>query len=365
MYISNNSGHHHASLAIENAIHELSDDVETLNVNSFCYTNPILEKIINKAYLSIIKRKPEVWGYLYDNPKVVKKTRRLRESIHKYNSHKMQSLLDEFKPQAVICTQAFPCGIVADLKKTYGSNILLAGVLTDYAPHSYWIYDNVDMYFVPSEETKARLLLNGIPYEKIHLTGIPIDVKFKKIYDREKILNSLGLSRDIPVILVMGGSQGLGPIREIITMLDNSDINLQIIVATGSNKRLKRCLERRRSAFKKKIVILGYTENICELMDVSSLLISKPGGITISEALAKGLPILILKPIPGHEEMNTNQLLKHGVAVKLGRLQDVVTVARELLSNTPLLQNMRERARKFSRPSSASDIAKRVLERIM
>ena len=170
MYISKNSGHHHASLAIESALTQLSDDVEVKNVNSFLYTNPVLEKIITKTYMSVIKRKPEVWGYLYDNPKVIQRTQKLKAMIHRYSSTRMKSLLSEFMPKAVICTQAFPCGIIADFKNSYNDKLFLSGVLTDYAPHSYWLYDTVDMYFVPSEDTKTKLITNGISDKKIMST---------------------------------------------------------------------------------------------------------------------------------------------------------------------------------------------------
>jgi processive 1,2-diacylglycerol beta-glucosyltransferase len=364
MYISDNSGHHHASLAIEYAIHQLSPDVETLNVNSFHYTNPILEKVINQTYMSIIKRTPEVWGYLYDNPNIVRKSQKLRDAIHKYDSLKMKTLLEGFKPGAVICTQAFPCGIIADCKKTHDINVQLAGVLTDYAPHSYWLYDNVDMYFVPSEETKEKLISNGISSGKIWLSGIPIDPKFRKTCDKNAAAESVGLSLSEPIILIMGGSQGIGPVTEILKILNNSKVNFQIIVVAGNNKKLYRVLHKKASHLNKKTVVLGYTENIDELMEISSLIISKPGGITVSESLAKGLPVLIVKPIPGHEEMNTNHLVKHKVGIKVDRLQDVEVFVTELLRNPEALRNMRERAKAFSKPDSALDIARTVLERI-
>ena len=365
MYISKNSGHHHASLAIESAFRELSDNIETLNVDSFSYTNPILEQVINRTYMSVIRRTPGVWNYLYDNPDVVRKTQKLRESIHKYNSQKMKNLLEDFKPQAVICTQAFPCGIVADYKKTNNSSMVLAGVLTDYAPHAYWFSDKVDFYFVPSEEARERLATNGIPKDRIKLTGIPIDTKFKRVINTKKVADSLGLSGDKPTILVMGGSQGVGPIKEIIKILNNSTMDFQIIVVAGGNKKLSRYLTKRLGRFRKKTLVFGYTDNIDELMEISSLVIGKPGGITISEATAKRLPLLIVKPIPGQERMNTDHLVKNKVAIKVDRLQDINVFVRELLSNPWALKNMQEHVRKFAKPNSAIEIAQTILERIM
>ena len=365
MYISDYSGHHRASLAIENAFHELSDDIETFNINAFQYINPVLEKIINRTYMSVIRRTPEVWGYLYDNPKIVKKTQGLKKSIHRHNSHKIKSLLDKFTPQAVICTQAFPCGVMADCKKTFGINPMLSGVLTDYAPHSYWLYDAVDAYFVPSEETGKCLISNGISEEKVKFTGIPIDPKFRKIIDKKKIRDSLNFSGDLHTVLIMGGSQGMGPIKELVKILDGSRLDFQIIVVAGGNKKLYRSLKMREARFKKKIAVFGYADNIDELMEISSLIISKPGGITISESFAKGLPVLVVKPIPGHEQMNTEHLVRHKVAIKIDKLSDAAVFVAELFSNPQALKNMRERVKAFSKPNSATNIAKTILERIM
>ncbi|MFH1640876.1 MAG: hypothetical protein ABIA66_02805 [Candidatus Omnitrophota bacterium] len=157
MYISEFSGHHSATLAIEKAVKSLSPDTEILNINAFNYTNPISEKIVNRLYMSVIKSTPKIWDYLYDNPAVAKKIDKIKDIIYKFNSPKLKNLFDEFKPDVVACSQAFPCGMVADYKKKYWSNLPLVAVLTDYVPHSYWIYDKVDCYVTPSEEVSRRL----------------------------------------------------------------------------------------------------------------------------------------------------------------------------------------------------------------
>lgn len=362
LYISEDSGHHRASLAIEKALIELGGGVQTMNVNSFNYTNPILEKVINKTYMSVIKRTPEIWDYLYDNPNVLRKTQRLREMIHKFNTGKLKSLLDEFVPDCVVSTQAFPCGMMADYKKTFGLSIPLVGVLTDYAPHSYWIYDNVDRYVVPSDDTGRRLVDNGVAPEKIFSYGIPIDPKFAKSVDIGSILKKLSLDRDVPCVLIMGGSQGLGPIKEVIRALDRSFLKLQIIVVTGTNKKLYRNLSERAGAFQKKVLVFDYASNVDELMQISTLVITKAGGITTAEALAKGIPMLIVNPLPGQEAMNTKYLLSQGVAVRAENPQDTVTLVEELLYSPDKLRVMSDKARALSRPHSALDIAKMILE---
>ena len=362
LYISEHSGHHCASMAIENALHELEADIKTLNINSFNYTNPILEKIINRVYMEVIQKKPEIWDYLYDNPKVLKNTQKLRGMIHKFNTDKLKTLLDEFRPDAIVCTQAFPCGMVADYKKSFNCGIPIVAVLTDYAPHSYWIYNNVDVYIVPSECTGNKLIYNGIDSSRIKPFGIPVDPKFRKTIesDRRRICDKLGLDKDKRFVLIMGGTQGLGPIKEVSKLLDASGIDMQMIIATGTNKKLYNWLKARR--FHKKITILPYVQNIDEFMQISSLILTKPGGITTAEALTKGLPMLIVNPLPGQEAMNTRYLLAEGVAVKAECPDDVPAILEELLYNEAKLNTMREKAVTLSRPNSSLDIAKLILE---
>jgi len=364
LYISEISGHRCASLAIEKALHTLEPGMETININSFNYTNPILEKVINRTYMSVVRRKPEIWDYLYDNPEVLKKVQALRTMIHKFNTGKLKTLLDESRPDAILCTQAFPCGMVADYKRSFGLDVPLVGVLTDYAPHSYWIYDNVDRYIVPSEETGRKLIENGVDARKIEAFGIPIDSKFAGPIRREDACRRLGLDAGLPVILVMGGSQGLGPIKELVKLLDRSPLNFQMIAAAGSNSRLYRVLMRRSRRLRKKAVILPNASNVDELMAASSIIITKPGGITTAEALAKRLPMLIVNPLPGQEAMNTKYLLKEGVAVKAENPEDAVVILEELMYNRYKLERMAEKAGALARPDSSENIARLTLSLI-
>lgn len=361
LYISEHSGHHCASMAIEKALHSLDGSIETMNLNSFNYTNPILEKVINQAYMGVVKRKPEIWDYLYDNPEVLRKTQKLRDVFHKFNTGKLKPLLDEFAPDAIVCTQAFPCGMVADYKRSYGLRTPLVGVLTDYAPHSYWIYNNVDRYIVPSEETGKKLAENGIGEERILPFGIPIEHKFGDENNRRgDVRRRLGLDLSKPCVLIMGGTQGLGPIKDMVKSIDKSHTEIQMVIVCGTNKRLCRWLGSR--SFKKKTIILPYAKNIDELMDTADLIITKPGGITTAEALAKGLPMLIVHPLPGQEAMNTRFLLNEGVAVKAESPEDVPVLLDELLYNKDKLADMRRKALFLSKPSSSVDIARMILE---
>lgn len=362
MYISLNSGHHRATLAIEDALKRISPSLETLNINAFAYTNPILEKVINRTYMSVIKNRPEVWEYLYDNPKVLKSVQGLRDAIHKSNSKKLDVLLDDFRPDACICTQAFPCGMIADYKKNLDIRLPLIGVLTDYAPHSYWIFNNVDYYITPSEMSKDRFVKNGVDEAKIRVFGIPIDPRFGEKNDTNEINRNMGLDPKMPTILIMGGSQGLGPVRDIVRILEGIDIPFQLAVVCGTNKNLERVLKKTVSRYRKKLLVFGHIENVDQLMEISSIVITKPGGLTASEACAKDLPMIIVNPIPGQEEKNTEFLLQEGAALKADDSEDVSALIEELLVNHTKLEEMRTHAGELKKPNAAMDIARLVLD---
>ncbi len=362
MYISEASGHHSATLAIEKAIKMLEPEAEVLNINAFNYTNPMSEKVINRIYLGIIKKTPKIWDYLYDNPKVKRTLDGIKEMIHQLNSPKLKTLFDRFKPDAVACSQAFPCGMVADFKKTYNCDIPLVAVLTDYVPHSYWIYETVNYYIAPCEEVKERLMQRGVDEKRIKTFGIPFDPKFNLGVDKKAVIKRMRLDETQPIILIMGGGQGFGPIKTIIRSLKKIKIDLQEIIIAGINKKLYKSLKKGLKKYKKRITLLEYVEYVDELMAISKLIITKPGGVTTAEALAKGIPMIIIKPIPGQEENNTAYLISKGAAVKVENPHKVNLTVEDLLLHPKELSNMSDCAKKISKPDAALDIAGLLLD---
>jgi len=362
MYISEVSGHHQATLAIEEALKALHPHAEILNINVFNYTNPVSEKIINRLYMGVIKRTPQLWNYLYDNPNVVKRLENIKKTIHKFNSPKLKNLFDKFKPDVVACSQAFPCGMCADYKITYNSNMPLVAVLTDYVPHSYWIYDTVDYYITPSADVSQRLMTKGVSPEKIKALGIPFDQKFNEPLDRFKLYQKFKLDPWTPTILIMGGGQGLGPIKTIVRSLEKVKHEMQEIIVCGTNKKLYNSLKRKIRKYKKKIQLFGYAGNMPELMWISDVIITKPGGVTTAEVLSQNLPMIIVKPIPGQEENNTAYLTEKGAAIKLDNPKEIARVIEDLFANPYKLQLISEAEGRISKPSASIDIAKLLLQ---
>ncbi|MBN1869904.1 MAG: hypothetical protein JW847_04935 [Candidatus Omnitrophica bacterium] len=362
MYITKVSGHRQATVAIQRSLKELDPTIEAPMVNGFVYTYPILEKVVNRAYLSVIKRTPIVWDYMYDNPKIVKKTESIKNFLHKTSYEKVAKLFHRYNPDVVVCTQAFPCGMVAHYKRANHLKTIIVGVLTDFSPHSFWINEGVDYYVVPSVEAKERFITKGISPDAIKVYGIPMRLKFSSQLDRKPIAEKLGLDPDIPTIVIMGGGQGLGPIKATVKSLIKVKMDFQMIVLAGVNKKIIKSLRRYTKKSSKKILIYEFATNVDELMEVASVIITKPGGITTAECLAKGLPMVIIDPIPGQEMRNTDFLIKKGIGIRIDDTSDIGEEIELLLKSPERLALMSKAAYENAKPHAALDIAKLILE---
>lgn len=361
MYITKVSGHRQATVAIQKAIKIVLPDAQVMSINGFEYTYPILEKVVNKAYMGVIKRVPVIWDKMYDNPKLVKRSKLIKEFLNKKSHKKLHRLFETFKPDTVICTQAFPCGMVADYKTTHGSPFNLIAVLTDFAPHAYWLNPGVDYYIVPSEDAKNRFSQAGVSEDSIKVFGIPIRTKFADRQTKNEVCLKLGLDAHVPTVLIMGGGQGLGPIKKVVQSLLKLSDPLQLIVIAGTNFKLMEWLKQSKGTTDKKLLIYDYASNVDELMDASTLIITKPGGMTTSESLAKGLPMIIVNPIPGQEMHNTEFLISKGIALRIDDVDDIAREVKVLLNSPDRLSAMSKSAYENGRPLAARDIADLVM----
>lgn len=362
IYITKISGHRQATVAIKNSLRQLNPNIEVPSVNGFGYTYPVLEKVVNRAYMSVIKRTPKVWDYLYDNPKIVKNSESIKKFLHKTSHAKIKKLYQKYRPDTVVCTQAFPCGMIADYKKAHNLDFTLIGVLTDYSPHSFWLNEGVDYYIVPSFEARDRFIQKGIPSDSVKVYGIPIHSKFATQLNKKAIAEELGLDLEVPIILIMGGGQGLGPIKKVVKSLMKIKIPIQMVVITGINKKLTKWLPKKVKKSDKKIMFYEYVSNVDELMEVATLIVTKPGGMTTSEALAKGLPMVIVNPIPGQEMRNTDFLLKKGIGIRIDKTSDIGEEIELLIKSPERLATMSKAAYENGNPHAALDIAKLILK---
>lgn len=364
-YINVTTGHRRAAQAVGKTLKHLYPDIEILELDTLKYLHPVMEGIIEKFYLEMLKSNPNFWDYLYDNEKIVKFTAKFREMLNSLNSSRLSKLFTSFNPQAVICTHAFSCGIFSALKEKKANGLSLIGIITDFDVHSYWIYKNVSSYIVASEYTAKRLQEKGIDKERIRVLGIPIDPVFTEDKDIQCLKKKYDLKEDLPTILVMGGGLGFGPIEEIVYYLNEiENIEFQIIVVAGTNKKLESKIRELTSNLPKTNKVFGHVDFIDELMKVSNIFITKPGGMTSTESLACGLPMVIVNPIPGQEERNTQYLISQGVAIKANNKFEISKIISELLTQPQKLSQMRNRIVEISKPKAAFNIVKIIEEEI-
>lgn len=361
LYISMSSGHQRAADAVREALSLLAPTWETAGVDAFSFAYPTIGKLIARTYLEVLRHTPVLWDYIYDNPDVETATREIRDLLNLISLPKMRSLLKTHNPAALVCTQAVPCSVFAAEKRNGKLRIPLIAVITDFAIHSYWLHPEVDLYCVASEEARRYLIHQGLSASKIVVTGIPISPSFLRHVPREQARAEFNLDPNRPTVLIMGGSQGLGPLQDLVDHLQA--YSFQCLITAGVNRDLFRALQKRHRK-DRRIRVFGYTKMVNTLMDAADLLITKPGGLTSSEALAKGLPMILTNPIPGQEERNARYLLKQGVAEEADDPADIARLAQTLFHHPARLKRMEEKARDIATPYAAMEVARHVFRLI-
>lgn len=351
--VSIGAGHDLAARALAEEIAAGYPQAVIKIVDTFRYINPVLNKVIVGSYMESLRFNPKIWGYLYDQAEDGDKFIDLNQLLSKLLSAKLERLIEEFKPDAVVCTHAFPAGILSVLKSRGKLPVPLAGVLTDFTVHPFWIHENMDTYFIPADDLKYQLMTMGVKENAIKSYGIPIRKEFRENLDQKAVRKKMGFA-DRTTILLMGGGLGLGDMKNYLQILGNCDENIQILCVVGKNDRLRTSLEL--MTVKNHTRIFGFVDNIPELMAASDMIITKPGGLTTAEVLAMALPMVIVAPLPGQEDRNTGFLLNGGVAVKVQKPEHLLTTVRQLLNNPLRLETMRQMARYYGKPYAAQNI---------
>lgn len=363
-HISEFGGHSKAAQNIKEAFLFKDPSINVMTWNGLGHFYPRGEKVVDFAYMVTIKHFPNLWGRAYDRQKVVKALTPYRKFIHKITFGKLNRLISQSQPDCFVATQAFPCGLIADFKESKGLKTPLVAIITDYHPHRFWVHPHVDRYVVACQEARKVLIDEGVDPKKVKVLGIPISVKFLSSYPKEEISRQLGFVRSLSSVLIMGGGLGLGPIQFIAQKLDALDYDFQIIVVCGKNKKLYEWFSKNKSLFRKPIFIFSYTHEIYKIMDFSDIIITKGGGITISESLAKGLCIVVTHPIPGQEERNVNYLNRVQAITKVDEAEEVTKAVGSFLNNPKDMYRFRERAKEYSFIDSSLRIVDLILELI-
>ena len=372
------AGHLAAAAALDEAWRSFrpEDTVEKLDVSKFF--SPLHRKIVSDGYVTLVEKAPELWGMMFkktDDPKLTRRMNRIKQIFPGQSRGKFIRYVKQFKPDAVLCTHYLPLETLGQMRRhelkaqkrqkepatPCDPRPFVVSIVTDFEAHALWMEHCVDLYCVAAEETKARLVARGADTKCVLATGIPVSGRFSAKIDAKAVRSKMGLRDDQPVLLVLSGGFGMGPVAEILTALDNVTHPFQTVVVTGRNEELRQQLAARDR--KHPTHVLGFASNMHELMAISDLIISKPGGLTSSEALALGKPLFILNPIPGQEAANSDFLLERGAAVKVNRVEDLPFRLDQLLGNKKIVQLSRA-AKALGRPDAAGQICREVVARL-
>jgi processive 1,2-diacylglycerol beta-glucosyltransferase len=349
-------GHKQVANAISEAVDFSLPDVEPIILDIMHWLHPYLYPVSNYFYKKVIKKFPQVYSYLY------RKTRQRSSFSDKLNSMfsfgmgSMLEILERINPKVVVSTYPFAAGIMSKLKEQGLIDVPVVTIITDYTDHSYWIHPCTDQYVVGSKQIKERLISLGVDRFKIKCTGIPIRQKFVKTESREVLAEKYGLNSNQFTILVMGGGEGfIGKGLSTFHAFKRLSTPIQLIIICGRNKKLRKQLEEELRNSKHKVLLLGFCENVNELMALSDLMISKPGGVTTSEAMAMELPLLIYNPLPGQEEDNADYLVKSGLAILAENEIDLADKIHHMIHDSIPLLSMKLRTRVFQTKTSSFD----------
>ena len=337
--VSAGKGHSKAAEAIKSYFDKNYSDVYVEIIDTLKYINPILDKLIVGSYLKSLSRTPSIYAKLYEYAESDDSISNFSNLVNEVLSIKMNTLLEDFEPDVILCTHPFPLEMISILKKKGKTSVPTASILTDYAPHPFWFYDRIEAYVIPHEDFIPDLIEFGISKDIIYPYGIPVCENFTKPLNKKEVRRDLGLDENTATLLLMGGGLGIGNMKYIFENLAFSSLNIQMIACSGSNERLKNQLMNISDRCSKKTLIFDYTDKVSELMSAADMLISKPGGLTITEALIKGLPIIITSAIPGQEERNADYLLNNGIAARVRKNQNVVPIITQLIQSPSRLKH--------------------------
>jgi processive 1,2-diacylglycerol beta-glucosyltransferase len=364
LYAKYGGGHQSAAHSLEDYIKNNYSDVTVETLDCVEYVTPFFSKITTDAYKFMARKANGLWRNIYYNsPKGF--WFKLSDLSKKYLAHGLLKKFNEFSPDIIISVHPFGSQVTAYLKEKCKINCKLATVFTDFTTHFQWLIGKEfnDYFFVSNENMKKELLDLNIPEEKINITGIPISSKFTQNMDSEAIYEELHLDNKLKTILFFGGGEfGLGQTItfKVFEELLNYINDYQIVAISGRNKKMyNKFLEYEKDY--NNIHILEYSNKVPELMNISNLVVTKPGGLTSSESLASNLPLLIINPIPGQEEENANYFVKSGAAIWLKENDNLSETLKNILSTENTLNTMSENCAKIAHKYATADICKKLL----
>lgn len=358
LYVSYGNGHKSAAVALERYLQTYDENVEVQVMDSYKYLNRLIHKITVKAYDFFSYRTPKIWKYIYyQSEKGL--LAYLSKQMNQILSYKLNRYFKEYQPDVIISTHMFNNSMCGYLKKKGRLNCKVITVITDYVLHNEWLVNAqyLDMICASNATMKSDLIKRGFDENKIRITGIPVSPQFNESKDKQQIRNEFQLS-DLPTVLFFASSlysysQMVKVYKVLLTLT-----GYQIIVLCGKNEQNFKEFHHilKHTKVESEVKILPYTEKVYDLMKTADFVVTKPGGLTTSEALVASVPIIICNPIPGQEDQNSNYLLNHGVAIRLFDNEDMEITLKSLIGNKERIQQLHDRIQSIRKPDAAKDV---------
>ncbi len=366
-YGSYGGGHLSAAKSIRDYIEKNYSDSQVELVDCVEYVNKLFNKLTTKAYKDFSKNARWIWKHLYYESESGSLSR-ICNTINRLMAIKLNRLIQEFQPDLIISTHPFSSQMCAILKEKGKLNCKVATILTDYAPHNQWLVKSefIDYYFVAQQGMVDDLVSRGVNKDKIHVTGIPLSSRFLQSYNKQKILEDYGLTSDKNTILFFaGGEFGFGKdktFNRLKAIIDNLP-NLQVVAVAGRNEKMKERFDElvKTTRTESNVKILSFTNQVPELMSVSDLVITKPGGLTTTESLASGLPLIIIDPLPGQEEENAEFIENSGAGIWVKDSDNIESILLDIFNSPTKLEDMKSKARLIAKKNSTQNIVETLL----
>ncbi|MDB5894478.1 MAG: galactosyldiacylglycerol synthase [Rhodoferax sp.] len=362
--VSAGAGHMRAAEAI--CAHAVASNapVEATHLDAMDFVTPAFRKLYTDFYIKLVDKAPTLWGYLYHQTHAAQPDstmERLRRKVERMNAGALLRKIESLKPDAIVCTHFLPAEMLARLIKRGELHCPVWVQVTDFDLHRLWVHEGMAGYFVANDEVAYRLRAQGIAADRIHVTGIPIMPAFTQPLDRTTCAAEFGLAPDRSTFMLMGGGAGMGRLAHVAERLLALAGDFQLVVLAGKNAQALTDLRALADRFPGRVFPQGFTHQVERLMACADLIVTKPGGLTTSECMAMGLPMIVNAPIPGQEERNADYLLEQGVALKA---MDAVTLEYRiqwLLAQPEKLAAMRERSRATGRGNAGRAVLDVVL----
>jgi processive 1,2-diacylglycerol beta-glucosyltransferase len=359
---STGSGHVAAGAALAKAFARDDRVAEVVHKDALHFTNKLFRDFYSRGYDTMIRSAPTLFGWAYRSSDEPWKTDSVRLRLDRLNTGPLVKFIRQFDPHITVCTHFMPAGIISHLIESKQLRTHLAVVVTDFDCHAMWLSRTFHRYFVAIDEAKAHLEALGLPGHRITISGIPIDPMFCTRIDRARARERYGLNPRKTTLLVSAGALGAGPTEHIVAQFKHLRHDVQTVVCCGRADDLQQRVRDLVRGEGSRFHVLGFSDRMFELMQMADLFIGKPGGLTASEALACGLPMVISSPIPGQEERNSDHLLEEGAAIKCNDLTTIPYKIDLLLDEPERLSSMRRNALRIAKPAAARTIVETLLK---